>query len=97
VDDSFTDFSGVVIDPPNVCHFPASGSGDWKTVIKNAAKEKRWTNNGLMRAWPEHLKNGVLPSNPDHFLEVHPARSLSCGAKSFDFTLKLKALADLGF
>jgi hypothetical protein len=96
-DDSFSDFSGVVIEPPNVCKTPAPGTGGWKTVINKAAAGKKCTTTGFMRAWPEHLTNGVLPSNPNHFLEVHPALTLTCGTKAFDFTDKLEAFDDLGF
>lgn len=96
-DDSFTDFAGVVIEPPNVCKFKAPGGGDWKTVINAAAAKKPCGTSGFMRAWPEHLKNGKPPSNPNHFLEIHPALTLDCGKKTFDFAAQLKAFPDLGY
>jgi hypothetical protein len=92
-DSAFTDFPGVVVEPPNLCHF----TGNWRKNIDAAADGEECVARGFMRAWPEHLTNGKPPSNPPHVLEMHPATELHCGSKSFDFLPKLKAFADLGF
>jgi len=93
-DPSIGDFTGIVLEPPNVC---AEHGKNWRTAI-NALTGKHATAHGFLRAWPEHLTSGSGCSNPNHILEVHPLLTLQSGNQDvLDFTDKLRVVPDLGY
>ena len=94
-DQTISDFANIVIEPPNVCKDNRESS--WRTFYQTSANHS-CTAEGFIRVWPEHLSNGSPPSNPDHFMELHPLRSLSCGQTlSIDLKQQLAAYNDLGY
>jgi len=98
-DTTISDYPNVVLEPPNVCKDGRKPSkAAWRTFY-NTASNFECVAEGFIRVWPEHLSGGSLPSNPDHFMELHPMRSLVCGSSSFSIDTKqqLAAHADLGY
>jgi hypothetical protein len=91
-DPEISDHQWIVLEPPNVCKHPGA---KWRSTI-NKHRGEDCTATGFLRAWPEHLSMGQGCSNPEHFLEVHPLLSLSCGTTTYDFTSMLRADSDLG-
>jgi hypothetical protein len=93
-DPSISDFQGVVLEPPNVC---VETGKNWRTFI-NTFRNRDCVARGFVRVWPEHLTSGSGCSNPNHFMEVHPLQTLTCGDDEvLDFTSKLRVVEDLGY
>jgi hypothetical protein len=97
VDQSISDFPGIVLEPPNVCKDHSRTRGAWRSFYEGATG-KTCSAAGFVRAWPEHLDTSQGESAPRHFMELHPLRELSCppGPKIV-LRNKLKAFADLGY
>ena len=95
---AISDFPNIVLEPPNVCKDTRQSSKQkWRDFYEKA-NNKNCVSEGFIRVWPEHLTGGSLPSNPDHFMELHPMRSLTCGSSfSIDTRAQLEAHSDLGF
>jgi hypothetical protein len=97
-DQTISDFANIVVEPPNVCKDGRKSSKAAWRAFYNTAANHDCVSEGFIRVWPEHLSNGVLPSNPDHFMELHPMRSLVCGSTlSIDTRQQLAAHSDLGY
>jgi hypothetical protein len=98
VDQTISDFGNIVLEPPNVCKDNRESSrAAWRAFYQTAA-ERECVAEGFIRVWPEHLSGGSLPSNPDHFMELHPMRSLVCGQTfAIDTRQQLAAHRDLGY
>lgn len=97
VDQSISDFAGLVLEPPNVCKDKSKSKTAWRAFYEGAAG-KTCSATGFIRAWPEHLDSGAGDSNPPHFMELHPLRELSCSpGPKIALRDKLKAFPDLGF
>lgn len=97
-DQTISDFGNIVLEPPNVCKDNRESSrARWRTFYETAAN-RECVADGFIRVWPEHLSGGSPPSNPDHFMELHPMRSLVCGQSfSIDTRQQLAAHRDLGY
>jgi hypothetical protein len=97
VDQSISDFVGLVLEPPNVCKDKSKSRKAWRAFYEGATG-KTCSAAGFIRAWPEHLDSGSGDSNPPHFMELHPLRELSCppGPKIV-LRDRLKAFPDLGY
>lgn len=98
-DETISDFAHVVLEPPNVCKDNRQPSrAAWRTFY-NGASNRDCVAEGFIRVWPEHLTNGNLPSNPEHFMELHPMRRLTCASNSFsiDTRQQLEAHSDIGY
>ena len=98
-DPTISDFPNIVLEPPNVCKDNRKSSKQAWRNFYDTAKNRSCVSEGFIRVWPEHLSGGVLPSNPNHFMELHPMRSLKCASNSFsiDTREQLAAHSDLGF
>lgn len=97
VDPTISDYPDVVLEPPNVCKDGAKSKKAWRAFY-DGFSGNQCSALGFVRVWPEHLDNGAGDSNPRHYMELHPLRTLSCaGAASVDFHDKLRAFADLGY
>jgi len=97
VEQSISDFSGVVLEPPNVCKDKSKSRDTWRTFYEGA-KGKTCSATGFVRAWPEHLDSAHGDSNPKHFMELHPLRELACTPNpKIVLRDKLKAFPDLGY
>ena len=97
-DATISDFPNIVLEPPNVCKDGRKSSQAAWRAFYNTASNHACVAEGFIRVWPEHLSGGVLPSNPDHFMELHPMRSLVCGSTlSIDTRQQLAAHRDLGY
>jgi hypothetical protein len=97
VDQSISNFVGLVLEPPNVCKDKSKSKTAWRAFY-DAAAGKTCAASGFIRAWPEHLDSGSGDSNPPHFMELHPLRELSCpSGPNIALRDKLKAFPDLGF
>lgn len=97
-DPAISDFPNIVLEPPNVCKDNRQSSKQkWRDFYAKA-NNMSCVSEDFIRVWPEHLTGGSLPSNPDHFMELHPMRSLTCGSSfSIDTRAQLRAHSDLGF
>ena len=98
-DPAISDFPNIVLEPPNVCKDDRKPSNQaWRNFYATTSG-RTCVSEGFIRVWPEHLTGGVLPSNPDHFMELHPMRSLRCASNSFsiDTRAQLAAHSDLGY
>jgi hypothetical protein len=96
-DASVSDFPRVVLEPPNVCKDTSKSKAQWRNFYEGATG-KNCTAIGFIRVWPEHLNNGNGPSNPPHFMELHPLRQLECtSGPKIDLRGRLKAFPDLGY
>lgn len=96
---AISDFPNIVLEPPNVCKDGRQSSKQkWRDFYAKA-NNKSCVSEGFIRVWPEHLTGGQLPSNPDHFMELHPMRSLKCASNTFtiDTRAQLAAHTDLGY
>ena len=97
-DTTISDFANVVLEPPNVCKDARKPSKAAWRAFYNTASNRDCVAEGFIRVWPEHLSGGHLPSNPDHFMELHPMRSLMCGSNfSIETREQLAAHRDLGY
>ncbi len=97
VDQSISDFVGVVLEPPNVCKDKSKSRKAWRAFYETATGNN-CSASGFIRAWPEHLDSGSGDSNPPHFMELHPLRELSCSpGPKIVLRNKLKAFPDLGY
>src|SRR4029450_5794570 len=97
-DTTISDFAGVVLEPPNVCKDGRKPSKAAWRAFYNTAADLECVAGGFIRVWPEHLSGGSPPSNPDHFMELHPMRSLACGSTlTIDTRTQLAAHRDLGY
>ena len=97
VDQSISNFVGLVLEPPNVCKDKSKSKTAWRAFY-DGATGKNCSAVGFIRAWPEHLDSGSGDSNPPHFMELHPLRELSCSpGPKIVLRDKLKAFPDLGF
>jgi hypothetical protein len=98
-DPTISDFPNIVLEPPNVCKDNRKASKQAWRDFYDTAKNRSCVSEGFIRVWPEHLSGGVPPSNPNHFMELHPMRSLNCASNSFsiDTRVQLAAHSDLGF
>lgn len=97
-DATISDFANIVLEPPNVCKDNREPSRAAWRAFYNTASNRDCVAEGFIRVWPEHLSGGQLPSNPDHFMELHPMRSLVCGSTpSIDTRQQLAAHRDLGY
>ena len=97
VDQSISDFVGLVLEPPNVCKDKSKSKTAWRAFYQGAAG-KTCSAAGFIRAWPEHLDSGSGDSNPPHFMELHPLRELNCSpGPKIVLRDKLKAFPDLGY
>jgi hypothetical protein len=95
-DQTVSDFVDAVVEPPNVCKDTSHSRSAWKTFY-NQAKDETCKADGFIRAWPEHLTSGAPPSNPQHIMELHPLRALTCPSLQMDFRQQLAAHSDLGY
>jgi hypothetical protein len=97
VDQSISDFPGIVLEPPNVCKDNSKSKTAWRAFYEGASG-KTCPAAGFVRVWPEHLDSGAGASNPPHFMELHPLRELSCSpGPKIVLRNKLKAFPDLGY
>lgn len=95
-DQSISDFVDVVLEPPNVCKDPQHSKAQSRAIYQ-ALVGQLCDAKGFLRAWPEHLTSGSGASNPNHIMELHPLRSLSCPGAQIDVGSQLAAHADLGY
>jgi hypothetical protein len=96
-DPTISDYPDVVLEPPNVCKDRAKSKKAWRAFYEGFTGQQ-CSALGFVRVWPEHLDNGQGDSNPRHYMELHPLRTLSCaGAATVDLRDKLRAYADLGY
>jgi hypothetical protein len=97
VDQSISNFVGLVLEPPNVCKDKTKSKTAWRAFYEGATG-KTCTAAGFIRAWPEHLDSGSGNSNPPHFMELHPLRELSCSpGPKIVLRDKLRAFPDMGY
>jgi len=95
---TISDFANLVLEPPNVCKDGRKPSKAAWRAFYNTAANLDCVAGGFIRVWPEHLSGGSPPSNPDHFMELHPMRSLVCGSTlTIDTRTQLAAHRDLGY
>lgn len=95
---AISDFPNIVLEP-NVCKDNRKPSKQaWRNFYATASRRSS-VSEGFIRIWPEHLTGGSPPSNPNHFMELHPMRSLRCASNSFsiDARTQLAAHSDLGY
>jgi hypothetical protein len=95
-DPSISDFEDVVLEPPNVCKDSRRSLSAWRTFYQGMAGELCEAE-GFLRAWPEHLTSGSGASNPNHIMEMHPLRQLTCPGGQVELRDQLAAHADLGY
>ena len=97
-DATISDFAHIVLEPPNLCKDDQKSSRATWRAFYGTASNRDCLAEGFIRVGPEHLSGGQLLSNPDHFMELHPMRSLVCGSTvSIETRQQLAAHRDLGY